>query len=88
MAHLVKLIQSRTLHLQRVVSANPYEINEKDSGAIKDLAQRLADIEARDSIAGSSSNSTNEMSLNSKQTAVLTTEVRRNLQPDLDGTYS
>lgn len=84
MAHLVKLIQSRTLHLQRVVNANPYEMNEKDSGHVEDLARRLADLEARGPIAEPSGISTTEMSLNGKQSAVLTTEVRRTLQPDLD----
>jgi len=84
MAHLVKLIQARTLHLQRVVSANPYEINEKDSGELKSIVQRLADLEARSSIAESSGNGMTDPSLNGKQSALLTTEVRRALQPDLD----
>ena len=84
MAHLVKLIQSRTLHLQRVVNANPYEINEKDSGDVKDLGRRLADLEARSSIAEPASSNATETGLIGKQSAVLSTEVRRTLQPDLD----
>jgi hypothetical protein len=86
MAHLVKLIQSRTLHLQRVVNANPYDsVNGKDTGEIKDLVRRLDDLEARGSIAETSPrNSSSEPTLNGKQSAVLTTEVRRTLQPDLD----
>ena len=86
MAHLVKLIQSRTLHLQRVVNVNPYDIvNGKDSGEIKDLVRRLEDLEARSSTAETSPGiSSSEPPLNGKQSAVLTNEVRRTLQPDLD----
>ena len=51
MAHLVKLIQSRTLHLQRVVNSNPYDtVNGKSVGDVKDLMRRLEDLEARNSI--------------------------------------
>jgi hypothetical protein len=83
MAHLVKLIQSRTLHLQRVVNSNPYDsINGKGLGDIGGLLRRLEDLEARASIAEVPENS--ELSLSGKQSQVLTTEVRRTLQPDLD----
>jgi len=83
MAHLVKLIQSRTLHLQRVVNSNPYDtVNGKAVGDVKDLMRRLEDLEARNSIAETSQGS--EPTLTGKQSAVLTTEVRRTLQPDLD----
>jgi hypothetical protein len=86
MAHLVKLIQSRTLHLQRIVNANPYDsVNGKDTGEVKELVRRLEDLEARSSTAETSPrNSTSEAPLNGKQSAMLTTEVRRTLQPDLD----
>jgi hypothetical protein len=83
MAHLVKLIQSRTLHLQRIVSSNPYNsADEKGSGDVKDLSRRLEDLEARTSIAEPPGGG--DAGLNVKQSAVLTTEVRRSLQPDLD----
>lgn len=85
MAHLVKLIQSRTLHLQRVVNANPYESADigKTAGDVKELTRRLEELEARSSLADTSKPKT-EASLNGKQSAVITTEVRRGLQPDLD----
>jgi len=84
MAHLVKLIRSRTLHLQRVVNSNPYDKSEvKNSGDINDLVRRLGDLEAQNSLA-ESRKSTTEPSLSGKQSAVLTMEVRRGLQPDLD----
>ncbi|TAQ90612.1 hypothetical protein B7494_g1077 [Chlorociboria aeruginascens] len=80
MAHLVKLIRSRTLHLQRVANSNPYEAGQP--GDNKDLVRRLEDLETRSAIADSPSSP--EAPLNGKQSAVLTTEVRRSLQPDLD----
>jgi hypothetical protein len=84
MAHLVKLIQARTLHLQRVVSSNPYNsLNGGPSGSdVKDLTSRLEDLEARNSVAEASSAA--DQVLNGKQSAILTTEVRRSMQPDLD----
>lgn len=83
MAHLVKLIQARTLHLQRVVSANPYDSTKGSVGEVQDLTRRLEDLEARNSIA-TTNNPAAEPTLSGKQSAVLTTEVRRSLQPDLD----
>jgi hypothetical protein len=83
MAHIVKLIQSRTLHLQRVVKSNPYN-NEKDITDGKDLARRVEELEARSSNLHSSGNGAVEPALSGKQSAMLTAEVRRALQPDLD----
>lgn len=84
MAHLVKLIRSRTLHLQRVVASNPYNNSEEKPTATNELLRRIEDLEARSSIAEPVSNGANEPTLTGKQSAVLTTEIRRNLQPDLD----
>lgn len=83
MAHLVKLIQSRTLHLQRVVNSNPYDnVNGNAGGDVKDILRRVEDLEARNSIAEPVAG--NDPVLSGKQSAVLTTEVKRTLQPDLD----
>jgi len=84
MAHLVKLVRSRTLHLQRVVASNPYNNSEEQPAATNDLLRRVEDLEARNSIAEPVGTSASEPIFNGKQTAVLTTEIRRNLQPDLD----
>lgn len=86
MAHLVKLIQSRTLHLQRVVNANPYNTFEgKEAGAnVEDLLHRLEELEARSPPIVDPVSSGADTNFNGKQSAVLTTEVRRSLQPDLD----
>ena len=84
MAHLVKLIQARTLHLQRIVNSNPYDtVKGRDVGDLKAVVRRLEDLEARNSIEESLQGSV-QPSLTGKQSAVLTSEVRRTLQPDLD----
>ncbi|TVY73174.1 hypothetical protein LSUE1_G005901 [Lachnellula suecica] len=83
MAHMVKLIQSRTLHLQRVVNSNPYDnMNGGAIGDTKDILRRIEDLEARNSIAEPLPG--HDPVLSGKQSAVLTTDVRRALQPDLD----
>ncbi len=85
-SHLFKLIQARTLHLQRVIQSNPYDnVNGVSTSDVKDLIRRLDDLEAH-SLA-TESNSTSmaaEPSMNNKQAALITTEVRRTLQPELD----
>jgi hypothetical protein len=84
MAHLVKLIQSRTLHLQRIVNSNPYDsTNKTDSDDIKALVHRLEDLETRSSIASPVGNSAQPL-FPGKRPGVLTTEVRKTLQPELD----
>jgi hypothetical protein len=86
MAHLVKLIQSRTLHLQRVVNSNPYNTlgGDKESGDVKDLVRRLEQLEGRGSASETPASSSADPVLSSKQSAVVITEVRRTIQPDLD----
>lgn len=81
--HLVKLIQARTLHLQRIVNAEATA--ERSSNDMQDLMQRLDDLESRAASGGlTNSKSASEPVINGKQSAVLTTEVRRSLQPDID----
>lgn len=86
MAHLTKLIQSRTLHLQRVVAENPYtgtNGDAKEADGVKELLQRIEGLESRSSTANYPPTNT-ELALTGKQTAQATTEVRKALQPDLD----
>jgi hypothetical protein len=85
-SHLFKLIQARTLHLQRVVHANPYDnINRESTGDIKELVRRLEDLEARTLVTEPNhASSGSEPTMNNKQAALITTEVRRTLQPELD----
>jgi len=80
MSHLVKLVQARTLHLQRIVNANPYN---NPKGEVSDLAQRLADLEARPNNVEPTNGASAE-GASGKQTAVISREVRQSLQPELD----
>ncbi|CAD6447596.1 4225a7fd-1cb3-4e22-817d-0b2e8e4be9a9 [Sclerotinia trifoliorum] len=85
MAHLVRLLRARTLHLQRVVNSNPYDDSiGKTSEHIQELIQRLEKLETRASNVDISAGNAPEPLLNGKQSAILTTEVRRTMQPDLD----
>lgn len=83
MAHLMKLVQSRTLHLQRVVASDPHSSSiGKENHTTDDIIQRLEEVEAR--ISADEPPSPSEPALNNKQTAILVTEVLKKLQPELD----
>lgn len=83
MAHLVKLVQARTLHLQRVVNTNPYATS---TGMSKDevqhILQRLQVLESQSSSPATRSSS--ETALAPSQTSALVSEVRKALGPDID----
>lgn len=81
MAHLVKLVQARTLYLQRIVNSNPYT-TAADAETIdnKTLLRRLEALEARTPPESPATSATAEMNLSNK----LTSDVRRAIQPDLD----
>jgi hypothetical protein len=85
-SHLFKLIQARTLHLQRVVHTNPYNsITGGTTVDIKELVRRLEDVEARKLASDpTAASGAPEPTINGKQAAMMTTEVRRTLQPELD----
>ena len=78
--HLIKLGQSRTLHLQRLANANSYGDEQMDKGQMPDLSKRLEELEAH--VAAGTETTANGSS--TKPTAQVTAEVRRTLQPDLD----
>ncbi|KAI9807347.1 MAG: hypothetical protein M1833_000090 [Piccolia ochrophora] len=80
MSHLVKLIQERTLHLQRIVNANPHASNAEPE-KLDEVRRRLEELEARTAVNGV--HSPNETKQN-KSSMTITAEVRRTLQPDLD----
>ncbi|CCD34276.1 hypothetical protein BofuT4_P103700.1 [Botrytis cinerea T4] len=85
MAHLVRLLRARTLHLQRVVNSHSYDGSDKKTSENNEaLIRRLEELEARASVVELSTESMPEPVLNGKQSAMLTTEVRRTMQPDLD----
>jgi hypothetical protein len=86
-AHLLKMVQARTLHLQRVVASSAsYEDEKVDASKVNDLAKRLEELEAHvaESVAqglagGPTAN--NGQAMDPKHIA---SEVRRGIQPDLD----
>jgi hypothetical protein len=80
MAHLVKLVQARTLHLQRIVNSNPYTIEGPLPIDPKDLLHRLEELESRNLAESPGTSAAADSNLSAK----LTTEVRRAIQPDLD----
>lgn len=85
MSHLVKLIQARTLHLQRIVNANPYDsVAGEPTGDLQELKKRLEDLESRGIAEPSPPEAPSEGAISGKQTAALTSAVRRTLQPELD----
>lgn len=93
MAHLVKLIQARTLHLQRVVNSNPYNNSPStppgtvniNSVEIAALIGRVEELESKTGeIKHLKSTGHPDGQLNGKAVPQITAEVRRTLQPDLD----
>lgn len=79
--HLIKLGQSRTLHLQRLVNAIPYQDEKPDNERLLDLSKRLEELEAH---AAGASSGTGTGGASATSTAQAVAEVRRALQPDLD----
>ena len=83
LSHLIKMVQARTLHLQRLVNSNPYERERVDKDRVTDLSKRLDELEthvADKSLVNASSGTT----VTPPNTNQISTEVRKNLQPDLD----
>ena len=83
LSHLIKLVQARTLHLQRIVSTDAYPgtSNTIPSATVNDLQDRLTEIEKH--IAHTKTNGINGTATKSP-TPDLVTQVRKTLQPDLD----
>lgn len=79
MAHLAKLIQARTLHLQRLVSSTSQE--GQQGSDLKNLLQRLESLEARNS---TETRAPADSALTGKQTSALITEVRKVVGPEID----
>jgi len=79
--HLVKMGQSRTLHLQRIANTSPYEEDKVDEEKVLDLSRRLEELEA---LVAEASTETGASGSSNKNAVQVTTEVRRALQPDLD----
>jgi hypothetical protein len=86
LSHLMKLVQARTLHLQRVVGHNPYKEETVSVSQFQDLGRRLEYLESR-SVATEAKSPVQSGGLDSsgpEQNAALIREVRNAIQPELD----
>jgi hypothetical protein len=90
LSHLLKLVQARTLHLQRVVNSNPYKGTSPSASQVQDMARRLAELESRvaapyPSGPSSTGNGTSGPTKQpGKPDSTLVREVRNAIQPELD----
>lgn len=90
LSHLIRLVQARTLHLQRTVHANPFREQSQTSAQVQVVSRRLEELEARIATEESSlanptmQNGTGDSSSRSKHEAALVREVRNAIQPELD----
>ena len=82
LSHLVRMVQARTLYLQRVVSKNPFAEDKVDKDKLLDVAKRLDELEAH--VAEKSVTNPSNGSANPANTSQVATEVRKSIQPELD----
>ena len=80
LSHLIKLIQARTLYLQRTVGADVHEAK-SDPAAMVNMSERLDELEAFVANTQAAGKASPSAPGNSDQ---LKMEVRNSLQPDLD----
>ncbi|KAM7220363.1 hypothetical protein V8F06_004329 [Rhypophila decipiens] len=85
----IKLIRARTLHLQRVVAANPYRTEPVTSDHIQGIVKRLEELETKGITNGSANVHTPygmsvPQAAQGKSEAKIVKEVRNLIQPDLD----
>ncbi|GFF33921.1 hypothetical protein IFM58399_03704 [Aspergillus lentulus] len=89
-AHLLKMVQARTLHLQRVVAASADDEEKLDPKKIKDLAKRLEELEAHVAetaaarLPSGSSNYPQDQELPQNLISQATAEIRKGFQPEID----
>lgn len=79
-SHLIKLVQARTLHLQRTLATNPYTQDHTtlSPSMIQDLSSRLAELETH--VADNTFNGAPAKA----SSADLMNQCRKSVQPDLD----
>ena len=76
------MVQTRTLHLQRTIATNPYLPlqSSPSASALTDLSTRLAELESHIADTTTANGNTSK----SPPLQDLTSQIRKNLQPDLD----
>ena len=80
MSHLIKMVQARTLHLQRIVLSNPYAQDRIDPSRLLDLGKRLDELESH---VADNSTATNRVATEAN-TKDAVAEIRKSIQPELD----
>ncbi|KAL8700688.1 MAG: hypothetical protein Q9201_005317 [Fulgogasparrea decipioides] len=81
LSHLIKMVQARTLHLQRTVCSDTHKVAHFDTADVADMVKRIDELEAfvaKSPTAGKGS------SVAGGGSDLIKTEVRNSLQPDLD----
>lgn len=97
LSHLIKLVQARTLHLQRIVHSNPYRAETSLATQMQDLVHRLDELESRmttvsqtataaalNGSAAVSNGDTPESKNLAKQEAAIARSIRNSVQPEID----
>jgi hypothetical protein len=83
LSHLLKLIQARTLHLQRVVASGLLDDNKIDMSKVLDMAKRLEELESH--VADRVEDAQQKIDGPSERTlAQATSDMRKTIQPELD----
>ena len=88
-SHALKLVQSRTLHLQRVMHGNPFASPTSTGAKMEDMVERLSRLEARSMAEEfvrehNSEPSAEQDPMRPEQKAAMTRDVRGAIQPELD----
>ena len=86
LSHLVKMIQARTLYLQRTVTIDiqEEESTKLDLNTLTDLSSRLNELEAHVANKLAATSTDDRPAQKQQQRQQIATEVRKTLQPDLD----
>lgn len=86
MSHLIKLVQSRTLHLQRIVHKNPYVSRPPSDNQIVELLGRIEALETSGAVVRDipEERDDEQDSTKSNQESLVARDVRNAIQPELD----
>ncbi|KAM0436878.1 hypothetical protein ACHAPT_002591 [Fusarium lateritium] len=86
LSHMIKLLQSRTIHLQRVVQGSPSSMQSRNAEQLEAVLARLERLECRitaeDAI--SAQGNKQESSRSKQQDNAVARDVRNAIQPELD----
>ncbi len=81
-SHFIKMLQARTLYLQRVVRTSTSEERSMDESDVEDLTKRLEELEAH--VAEAASRNPSAKDDKQARLAEISSNIRQGLQPQLD----